>query len=489
MSEPTPTPPADPAAPARKLPGRSTLFYAIGQNAEGIQSAAFHTFLLFYYQQVIGVSGTLTGVALALALLADALTDPIAGSISDRTQTRFGRRHPFIVGSTLPLALSFILLFNPPAGISEAGNFLWLLAFSVMTRISLTFYQIPHLALGAELTDSTVRRSFLYNVAALFRMGGEGLVPLLAYVLFFPTTAEYNPGTLNGDGYLWFSIFFAIWMVVVILTSAIGTAPEIPHLKRVPQNPGASWYSGYGEIIEALGNRSFRALFYFIFAFGLITSVTGVVSPFMAFHFWGLRTEQLALIVVLAAPAVVPTLIVVPRLSSRFDKREILIGSTVWMLLITSWAVTARLLDLSWFPGNDSAWIFIIVLINTAGYAFSLPIFLSASDSMMADIADEIDLDTGHRREGVLFSARAFTSKATGSLGLLVGGVLLDVIRFPENATVGSVADETVWQLGFIAGPGTSVLLLLSLVFLFRYHLTRERYRTVRDALRRRDGG
>ncbi len=484
MSEPRLT---TSAKSSRTLPAPSMLFYAVGQNAEGIQSAAFHTFLLFYYQQVIGVSGTLTGIALALALLADALTDPIAGSLSDRTRTRFGRRHPYIVGSTMPLAISFILLFNPPAGSSEIGSFFWLLAFSVMTRISLTFYQIPHLALGAELTDSTTGRAFLYNIAALARMAGEGLVPLLAYFLFFPTTDEFNPGTLNAEGYVPFSIFFALWMVVVILTSAVGTAREIPHLKQVPQNPGKGWYSGYGEIIEALGNRSFRSLFYFIFAFGLITSITGVVSPFMAFHFWGLKTEQLALIVVLAAPAVIPTIFVVPWLSSRFDKREILIGSTIWMLLVTSWAVTARLLNLDWFPTNDSEWIFIIVLANTAFYAFSLPVFLSASDSMMADIADEIDLNTGHRREGVLFSARAFTAKATGSLGLLVGGVLLDVIRFPENARVGSVESDTIWQLGLIAGPGTSVFLLLSLGFLLRYQLTRDRYREIRDALRKRD--
>lgn len=477
----------DTATAGRRLPGSSMVFYAIGQNAEGIQSAAFHTFLLFYYQQVIGVSGTLTGVALALALLADAITDPIAGSISDQTRTRFGRRHPYIVGATLPLALSFTMLFNPPGDAPEMISFLWLLTFAVCTRISLTFYQIPHLALGAELTDSTVRRSSLYNVAALARLGGEGVVPLIAYLLFFPTTAEFNPGTLNGDGYLWFSVFFAAWMVTVILTSAVGTAPEIPHLKNVARNPGGRWFSGYGEMLEALGNRSFRSLFYFIFAFGLVTSVTGVVSPFMAFHFWGLTTEQLALIVILAAPAVLPTMFVVPWLTHRFDRREILVGSTIWMLIVTSWAVTLRLAGVDWFPGNDSEWVFVIILANTACYAFSLPIFLSASDSMMADIADEIDLETGHRREGVLFAARAFTSKATGSLGLFVGGVLLDVIRFPENAAVGSVSETTVWQLGLIAGPATSALLLLSLIFLRHYRLTRQHYRAIRGALRDRD--
>ncbi len=471
----------------RRLSGRTMVFYAIGQKAEGIQSAAFHTFLLFYYQQVIGVSGTLTGIALAVALLMDAVTDPIAGSLSDRARSRFGRRHPFIVTSTLPLSIAFILLFNPPAALSETGNFFWLLGFAILVRVSLTFYQIPHLALGAELTDSVVRRTSLYNVAALARMGGEGFVPLVAYLLFFPTTEQFNPGTLNADGYFAFSIFFAIWMITVILTSALGTASEIPHLKQVPHNPGKNWYSGYSEIVHALSNRSFRTLFSFIFAFGLITSVTGVVSPFMAFHFWGLKTEQLALIVILAAPAVLPTVLLVPWLARRFDKRDILIGSTAWMLVVTSWAVTLRLLDVDFFPDNDSPWIFYIILANTAAYAMSLPVFLAAGDAMMADISDEIDAATGHRREGVLFAARAFTSKATGSLGLLVGGILLDVIRFPEQARVGEVPHDTVWQLGFIAGPGTSLLLLLSLVLLAGYPLTRERYQEIQQLLRDRD--
>ncbi len=462
------------------------LLYALGQNAEGVQSAAFHTFLLFYYQQVIGVSGTLTGLALALALCADAVTDPIAGSLSDRTSSRFGRRHPFIVSSALPLGITFALLFNPPGGLSEIGSFFWLLCFAVLVRVCLTFYQIPHLALGAELTTSAVQRSALFNMAALARMGGEGLVPLLAYIMFFPTTTAHNPGTLNAAGYVPFSLFFAGWMIVVILLSAWGTRGEIPRLRKVTPDPAVPWHSGYAEMIRTLSNRAFRTLFMFIFAFGLVTSVTGVVSPFMAFHFWGLTTETLAMIVVLAAPAVIPTLFLVPWLTSRFDKRDILMGSTVLMLSITTWAVLLRLLDFDWFPGNESLWITVIILMNTAMFVMTLPVFISASDSMMADIADEIELTTGHRREGLLFAARAFTTKATGSMGLLIGGVLLDLIEFPGNAAVGSVSATTVWQLGVIAGPATSFLLLLSLVLLVRYPLTRKRYQEIQRELQSR---
>lgn len=465
------------------------LFYGIGQEAEGIKDTAFRTFLLFYYQQIVGVSGTLTGLALAIALCVDAITDPIAGTISDRTNTRFGRRHPFIVVSALPLAVTFYLLFNPPDNITEVGSFFWILTFAVLVRISLTFYHIPHLALGAELTDDPVQRSTLFTLSAFFRSAAHGGVPLLAYLLFFPTTEEFSPGLLNKDGYFLFAIFFACWMFLVILVSAAGTYSEIPYLKKAPQNLAKKWFSGYVEIKQALSNRAFRSLFSFFFIVALIAAVAGVFSPFMSFHFWGLSTENIALIIIMAGPGLFLSVFILPWLTSRFDKRNILIGCSVWIIFLNNWAIVLRLLDVSWFPENGSGIILAIVAFNTFLGAMVVPVIVSAGDSMMADITDEIDLETGQRREGVLFSSRAFTTKATGSLGLIIGGALLDVINFPENATTGTVDEDVIWQLGFVSGPMTSILMLLALYLLVSYPLTRSRFREISDALKVRDRG
>ena len=89
------------------------LNFGIGQIAEGLKTCVFSTFLLFYYNQVLGLSGTLAGLAITIALLFDAVTDPVAGSVSDRWQSPLGRRHPFMYASAIPLAISFILLFSP----------------------------------------------------------------------------------------------------------------------------------------------------------------------------------------------------------------------------------------------------------------------------------------------------------------------------------------------------------------------------------------
>lgn len=93
--------------------------YGIGQLAEGLKNSALSTFVLFYYNQVLGLPGTLAGLALAIALIFDAFTDPLAGSLSDNWHSTMGRRHPFMYASALPLGICFYLLFAPPSGLSE----------------------------------------------------------------------------------------------------------------------------------------------------------------------------------------------------------------------------------------------------------------------------------------------------------------------------------------------------------------------------------
>ena len=87
--------------------------FGTGQVSEAIKNAGFNVFLLFYYNQVIGISATAASIALAIALVFDAFTDPLAGSISDKHSGRWGRRHPCILLSAFPLAVTFYFRFKP----------------------------------------------------------------------------------------------------------------------------------------------------------------------------------------------------------------------------------------------------------------------------------------------------------------------------------------------------------------------------------------
>ena len=166
-----------------KIPFSSKLTFGFGQYAEGLKNTAFGLFVLFYYNQVLGVSGTLCGVAMGIALVFDAITDPLAGSLSDNWRSKWGRRHPFMYVSAVPLAIAFYFLFSPPE-LSELGLFAWLLGFAILTRAAMTLYHVPHLALGAELTQDFEERTSIVAYRQAFGYLGGLTAAILAFGYF-----------------------------------------------------------------------------------------------------------------------------------------------------------------------------------------------------------------------------------------------------------------------------------------------------------------
>jgi Na+/melibiose symporter-like transporter len=470
----------------RRLTLGPMLAYGVGQAAEGIKNSAFNTFVLFFYQQVIGVPGALTGLALGIALCFDAITDPLAGAISDKTRTRWGRRHPFILAAAVPLAFAFYFLFNPPAGLSDFANFVWLTVFAVLVRGSLTFYYIPHLALGAELARDYAQRSTLYAFSQFFGSVGGAFTGFVAYRFFFPTTPEFNPGLLNPDGYVGFGVTFGIAMTLAILACFVGTFREIPHLQQPITVQRFQVFGMFRELREVFRNRSFRALFFGMLFSTMVLSIEGVFSPYMGVHFWGFTTEQLSLIPLVALVGLVCSVAAMGPITRVLDKKRALLVPAAIVIVTSNVLIVLRLLDVPWFPGNESSAILPLVMGTTFVSALLAPVVFATLNSMFADIADEHEVESGLRREGIIFSARSFIVKTTGALGVFIGGLLLDLIAFPRGAAAGTVPDDTVWYLGLIQGPATSVFTLLGLGLYLGYRLDRHRHAEIMAELDRR---
>lgn len=128
----------------RRLTVVTMMSFGIGEAAGAFKNMAWGVLLLFYCQQVVGIEAYVVGLAIAISVIMDAVTDPLIGTWSDRIRSRWGRRHPMLLASALPLAVSFVLLFAPPEGMSDLQGFLWLTTFGVLVRASYTFYSIPH---------------------------------------------------------------------------------------------------------------------------------------------------------------------------------------------------------------------------------------------------------------------------------------------------------------------------------------------------------
>ena len=127
------------------------LAHGSGAAAFGIKNGGFDYFLLLFYGTVIGLEPGLVGLAILIALVIDAISDPLVGYWSDNFRSRWGRRHPFMYAAALPVALSYFLLWNPPDW-GQTGLFIYLTLIAVLIRTFITFYETPSSALIPEIT-------------------------------------------------------------------------------------------------------------------------------------------------------------------------------------------------------------------------------------------------------------------------------------------------------------------------------------------------
>ena len=474
------------ATSERKLSVKNMSAFGIGDTAGAFLSMAWGVTLLFYYQQVVGVDAALVGTAIFIATLVDAISDPLVGAWSDRINTKWGRRHPMLLISTIPLGISFALLFMPPEGMSDTQGFIWLTVFAVLVRFSWTFYQIPHLSLGAELIQTFEDRTKIFAYSAFIQAMSVAVAYGLITAYFFRTTEDYDPGFLNPAGYPQMAISFACVMILAILTCAFGTRDQIPHLRQSEPVSRFSLSTVFTEMWSVLRNSSFRAVFLGTLFASVIAGIESAFTPFLGIHFWGFQTEDLAYLVYVGLFGFPITFYLTPRIVRYLGRRMAVVAPLALWTLAINIPISMRLLDAPWFPSNDSIWVLVIFIAYSYVGALCAPLIGSSVNSMLADIADENELETGVRREGVIYAFRAFTNKVTSSIGILIGGFLLKYIEFPEAATRGSLSEDMIWKVGFIAGPATSIFTLGALGFYFFYRIDRKRHEEILAELAKR---
>jgi len=461
----------------------STKFwFGLGQAAEGIKNAAFTIFLLFFYSQVLGLPGVLTGLALFIALLFDAVTDPLAGSISDSLKHRWGRRHPVMYASAVPLGISFALVFSPPRDLGDTGLFIWLTVCTILTRGAMTLYHVPHLALGAELTDDYRERTIVVAYRTFFQFLGSGVLFLLTAIFFFQATTDFENGQLNPAAYPGLGLLFGLVMIVTILASALGTHSRIPYLRPPYENPQPfSAQRLMREMREALANPSFRAFFGCLIVFFVARGVELALSLNMGTYFWELDGQEVTLIPLFGLGGILVSTPIWAASSRFLEKRPMFLIGITWFSVLTMLLPLARIWDL--FPSRDhpSYVPLIFGIAFLAAFGGGAPVVVSGS--MLADIADEHELDTGRRQEGIFFGALSFAGKTAAGLGAALAGLAITLIQFPLQAEPGTVPQPTVHALGYIAGPGVALLAAIGIWLMTRYSLDRARHARIQSAL------
>ena len=469
-----------------KLSFSTKLSQGIGAIPDTVKNWTFNTFILLYYNQVLGVDALLVSVALAVAVVFDALIDPLIASFSDNLNSRWGRRHPLMLLGSLPIGFVFFAIFVPPSSLSQVGLFCWLLTFVLLTRGFMALYFVPWAAIAAELSDDYDERtsvmSFRFAVGWTIGVG----FPLFIYNFVMAATPAFPVGQLNPDSYPAMALCAAVLMTGGALLTTMLTRREIPYLRQhTTATAGFTLMGALRELLRALRNRQFALVFLIVLLSSAISGTTTNIGIYMSTYFWGLNTSDLRWFALAGLGAVLafPLVAFVQR---RWDKKVVLLICAIIGLADGVTLVALRFLDI--LPHNGDPRL-LMILVGMTIFGASIAVIQGIiGASVVADILDQHELQTGFRQEAMFSAALSFSGKAVSGIGIVLGGLIISAIGLPKHATPGAVPHETIAHLGFLVGICLPMLHLIPISLISRYRITREVHADIRRALAERAG-
>ncbi len=431
-----------------------------------------HYFVLMYYSQVMGLDPALAGVAVSIGLLFDAVTDPLVGYLSDCTRSRWGRRHPWLVGSTIPLGAAFYFLWHPPGFVEgEQWLFTWLVICTVSMRTALTMFLVPAYAMVAELTsDYDQRTRFLTGFHVAYSVFSNGMSYLM-YAFFLVPTDEIADGVMNPQGYQDAGVLGTILIVGTLLAFSFGLRRFIPKLKEYQAMKSPSLGQFFRQVFDIFKIPSSRIVMiggtmYYI---GVGTYV--VLWTYIYTYFWEFTTDQIEIVVIPMAVAAIVLPPLMEKLTRGRDKNIVAIIGMLGAMLVNLVPISLYLIGM--FPEGGS--FELLVVMSVLGF-FETVLFLVFDvcwRSMIVDLAEQIEMNTGRRNEGVIASSITFATKCADGFGALIGGALLSFIAFPTETEVADVPEDVVVKLGIIYGPVVFTIWLGVIFALGKYRISR----------------
>lgn len=433
--------------------------YSVGAIANGIKTDMFTFFLLFFYSRVIGLDPLLASLAIGAALIVDSITDPLMGTISDRTNTKLGRRHPYMLVSFIPVSIFYILLFTPKPDwdITQNQLFWWMFVCASFTRIGMTLFEVPHRSFGAEITKDYVERTKLFSWREMFAWVAGISNAFLAYNIFFRSTPEYPFGQLNPESYFPLALTGAIFMVLSLLYSSITTTNRIENLSKWTE--AVTLKQIIKELKIAISNKSFILFFLGSLTLSISWGLLNSLTLFINTDFWGLKGDQIGIFLYVYFGAAFLAFYITPKFVALIGKRNFVLLCVLGVALSAPVAFISYNLGLTPEKGTIALVFFLcipLIFISTLSIAGNM-----ARDAMVGDIADEVDLQSGRRQEGVLYSAVSFVQKVNTAIGSLTGGLTLWVL----NITAETPTYDQAYSLFFVQGVIGPLLLVIPILF------------------------
>lgn len=443
-------------------------FYGSASVAFGIKNNAFSYLLLIYSTQVLGVPGYLAAMALALAMMWDAVSDVLLGHWSDKTQSRLGRRHPFMYVGLILLPLSFYALFNPVIEISETSRWWYLLITAIFIRTAVTLFEVPSVALLPDLVkDYDERNRWLALRHAFGWYGGNGLhvINMAFWVGTF--------GVAVQAGYSIYGIVGALIIAASILASSLGTqkvAAAIP--PPTDKFRFTEIWHELKQIAQSMNNPNFLWLFVYSLIVGAASGMSTALYLYNVTYFFEYSGPQIAItgVFVFASPAIAYFL--APALGEALGKKRAAMAALFGAIFLYP---IPYLLTLAGLWPESGSW--------TSLYIYSLFVMSEVVgfivggvmlDSMMADVVEDSEVKTSRRSEGLFYAARSFANKAISALGIVLAGSIVTLVGMDGMQGVEDMTSTMRIELVSFFLPTYCGLYFLAIYLISRYRIDRD---------------
>ena len=439
---------------------------------QGVISNGIDYFLFFFYSELLGLAASLTGLALAIALAVDAVSDPVIGYLSDTWQSRWGRRHPFMYASIVPMSALYVLIWFPPVGASSQwALFGYLLIVAVLLRLSMTMFDVPMQTLVAELTTDYDERTRLASLPITVSWVTSSVITIAMYAYWLRNSAAHLNGQLNLSGYQQAGFISGIIVLASLIFATVGLHPEIRrlHTRTAEQAPGIrDLFRSFGQLLQ---NRSMRALLLSGLFLAAALGVDATLWLYQYSAFYGMSSNQmltLTVVQLLATFAVVP---VVGKYVVKDDKKimaiRFLVASVVISLILPPLHVL-RLLP----PSGSNGLLYMLSVYDFLSQLIWV-VATAIICSLYADVTDDVLLTAGKRLEGAIFACQTLIAKSAAGIAALVAGLLLTVIQYPAAGAGDHVPDTVLARLGISYMVSWLVLASIGIWLISRYQITR----------------
>lgn len=457
-----------PAQPQR-LSFLTKLAFGAGDTGPAILSAINGFFLLDF---LVNVAGLRPGMAANIFLLSkvwDAVNDPIIGWLTDKTVSRMGRRRPWLLFGAIPFGVAFFLHWIVPP-LDETGKFWYYLLVALLLDTALTIVGVPYTALTPELTPDYDERTSLNSYRFSFSILGG----VLAAFFHTQIVSAFPRDPFTGN-----AVSVAIWATVSalgLLVTFAGTREPEQAIRPQPAE-GPRFFEG---LRIALGNRAF-VMVTFVYLLTWLTIQFVQNNLFIFARDWvGIDAGLFGYILLTLQFSSFVWVLIWTRVSARVGKKVVYyIGSAVFVAVLLALFLIQ--------PGQATL---LFGLAVAAGIGLSVCYLVPWS--MLPDVIEQDELETGLRREGVFYGFFVFLQKLGLSLGLFVSGWVLELAGYipaVPGQPVPPQPESALLALRVLVGPAGAAILLFSFIAVYLYPITKEKHAEIRAQLKRREKG